>query len=63
MAMDDNSIFPFGKTHKGKKMANVPDDYLLWFWGENCVEFRAGNLYGQKRDIMVYIDDNFDDLP
>lgn len=61
--MDDNSIFPFGKTHNGKKMANVPDDYLLWFWDENKEDFRAGRCYGVKRDIMIYIDDFFDDLP
>jgi uncharacterized protein (DUF3820 family) len=61
--MDDNSLFPFGKTHKGKKMANVPDDYLLWFWGENCEAYRRGELHGSMKEVMMYIDDFFDDLP
>jgi uncharacterized protein (DUF3820 family) len=27
--MTDNDLMPWGK-YKGKKMANVPADYLLW---------------------------------
>lgn len=61
--MRDDSIFQFGKMHKGKKLANVPDDYLIWFWGENCVAYRAGEIKGQKREIMEYIEDCFDNLP
>ena len=29
--MNDESIMPFGK-HKGKKMADVPGDYLIWIY-------------------------------
>ena len=29
----DTSLMPFG-IHKGKTMANVPAEYLLWFWRE-----------------------------
>lgn len=29
--MKDTSLMPFGK-HKGKALANVPNDYLLWLW-------------------------------
>ena len=29
--LKDDSIMPWG-IHKGKKMANVPDDYLLYLW-------------------------------
>jgi uncharacterized protein (DUF3820 family) len=31
MALTDNSFMPYGK-HKGKKMINVPADYLLWLY-------------------------------
>lgn len=29
--MEDTSIMPWGR-HQGKKMANVPPDYLLWIY-------------------------------
>lgn len=29
MALTDNDIMPFG-AHKGKKLIDVPDNYLLW---------------------------------
>lgn len=32
--MTDNDLMPFGK-HKGKKMANVPASWLVWFYDEN----------------------------
>ena len=47
--MDDNTIMPFGK-HKGEKMANVPDAYLLWLY-EN------GKCVGE---IKEYIENNLD---
>lgn len=28
---DDNTIMPFG-VFKGKKLANIPADYLLWLF-------------------------------
>lgn len=31
MALTDNSFMPYGKF-KGKKMVNVPADYLLWLY-------------------------------
>jgi uncharacterized protein (DUF3820 family) len=45
--MDDNSIMPFGE-HKGKKMANVPEDYLLWLYDK-------GKAFGE---VKRYIEDN-----
>lgn len=30
----DNTIMKFG-AHKGKKLGNVPDKYLLWWYTEN----------------------------
>jgi uncharacterized protein (DUF3820 family) len=30
----DDTIIPFGKF-KGSKLANVPDWWLIWYYGEN----------------------------
>ena len=49
--MNDNSLMPFGK-HKGVKMANVPESYLIWLY-ENS------NIYGE---LKQYIEDNLDVL-
>lgn len=32
--MDDNSVMPYG-IHKGKKLANVPAQYLIWLYENN----------------------------
>ncbi len=50
--MDDNSIMPFGK-HKGKRLVDVPADYLLW-----CYE----NLTNLSKDLKEYIEGNKDFL-
>lgn len=47
--MNDDSIMPFG-IHQGKRLADVPDKYLLW-------------LYENKKcfgDLKAYIEDNLD---
>jgi len=49
--MDDNSIMPFGK-YKGEKMANVPAEYLIWFYENRMV-------YGWMKE---YIENNLDVL-
>lgn len=58
--MDDNSIMPFGK-HKGEKMANVPDDYLDWYWGENEIAYYGRRLNPVQTEIMEYIEENLPD--
>jgi uncharacterized protein (DUF3820 family) len=30
----DDTVINFGK-YKGEKLANVPDKWLLWYYGEN----------------------------
>ena len=61
--MNDKSIMPFGE-HKGKELANVPDDYLRWFWGENKHEFinSSDRMNQDKFDFMVYIKDSLENL-
>ncbi len=58
--MDDNSTMPLGE-HKGEKMANVPDNYLMWFWGENVHTYRNEPLALDSDDfeVMQYIEDSF----
>lgn len=49
--MTDEDIMTFG-VHKGKKLANVPDDYLLWLYDmDKC--------YGA---LKAYIQDNLEVL-
>ena len=49
--LNDNSLMPFG-IHKGKEMANVPDQYLRWL-------YQSGKCYG---DVKEYIEENADVL-
>lgn len=49
--MDDNSLMPFG-IHKGKKLANVPDNYLIWLYdNDKC-----------SGELKKYIKNNLDSL-
>ena len=50
-AFTDKSIMPWGK-YKGKKMANVPADYLLWVFENNKCSY----------DVALYVRDNMDVL-
>lgn len=47
--MNDQSIMPFG-FHKGKKLEDVPDEYLLWLWDR-------GQIFGE---LKAYIEDNLE---
>lgn len=49
--MTDKSIMTFG-VHKGKTLANVPANYLLWLYENN-------KCYGE---LKAYIKDNLDVL-
>ncbi|MEC7753833.1 MAG: DUF3820 family protein [Bacteroidota bacterium] len=61
--MTDTDLMPFGK-YKGTAMANVPDDYLMWFWKKNVREYNLGVLTGSwNKQLMAYIEDSFTDLP
>ena len=58
--MKDEDLMPFGKF-KGKKMIEVPDSYLKWFWMENAAAYHGlGDelSYSAKR-VMGYIEDCF----
>lgn len=48
----DKTLFSFGK-HQGKKLANVPAEYLLW-----C----RANIKNLGLGLKRYIDDNMDAL-
>jgi uncharacterized protein (DUF3820 family) len=47
--MDDKGIMPFG-MHKGKALANVPADYLLFLYNEN-------KLYGALKQYVESVMD------
>jgi len=49
MKLTDDSPMPFGKEHYGKRMEDVPAQYLLW-----CYE-KIANL---RADVKAYIEDN-----
>lgn len=49
--LTDNSLMPFG-MYREKTMANVPADYLLWF-------YEKGKGY---KEVKKYIKKNFDVL-
>lgn len=51
MILTDESPMPFGKW-QGRKMANVPADYLIWLYENN----KCNN------DVREYIEDNLEVL-
>lgn len=46
---------PFGK-YQGTLMANVPDDYLVWFWEKNIDRYKKGKSTVQESMVIEYID-------
>ena len=48
---DDNSIMPFGE-HKGKKMINVPDSYLMFIYSQSWIS--------KWPQLEEYIKDNYE---
>lgn len=51
--LTDESPMPFGK-HKGKKLANVPADYLLWIYGSGILP--------SFKNLEEYIEENMNVL-
>lgn len=49
--LTDNDLMPYGQ-HRGKKLANVPSDYLLWAYDQPWC----------KGALRAYIQDNMDVL-
>lgn len=57
MKLTDESLMPWGKEHRGKKMANVPASYLDWAYSF-IVEKNINSI--SARDLKIYIDENRD---
>lgn len=55
--MDDNDLMPFGK-HKGKKLMDVPDDYLIWLY-QNITDKEHRNT--DELCLINYIVDSFNE--
>lgn len=51
----DETLMPFGK-HQGTKLANVPDEYLIWLYHE----MKRGGMTTDKRALIAYIEENID---
>ena len=45
--LTDESVLSFGK-YKGKKLIDVPEEYLIWWYKENV-------------DLINYVEDSIDD--
>lgn len=57
--MNDQSLMPFGK-YKGRKMEDVPADYLLWLRDQVCrdnqvKEYIEENLSALMKECPDYI--------
>ena len=50
--MDDNSLMPFG-DHAGKKLKDVPDDYLIFLYDEE-----SGWIEREHPGLYDYIEEN-----
>ena len=63
MKLTDDSQMPFGQ-HKGRKMEDVPAQYLMYLWGENSNKFKDGKIPEDRPlfGVMEYIEDNLDVL-
>ena len=63
MVLTDTDPMPFS-MHKGKEMANVPSNWLKWYWGENVHDYVNGRfMYDNQKAVMAYIEDSFTNLP
>lgn len=56
MELTDNDIMPFG-AHKGKKLIDVPDHYLLWLNGQIEDKSKLHWSYTEKL-LNKYINEN-----
>ena len=60
MHLTDESKMIFGK-HRGEKLVDVPDEYLLGVWKDNKEDYNDGKIgYKPKAKLMDYIKDNLD---
>jgi uncharacterized protein (DUF3820 family) len=60
--LNDDDLMSFG-IHKGKKLIEVPDAYLLWFWNWKKEEYFYPDLFDLKEEhasLMGYIEDSLD---
>jgi len=58
----DDSIMPFG-AHKGKRMEDVPADYLLWLEDNADTKSRSFHpaLYGYISSVYDVLEEEVDD--
>lgn len=56
MALSDSDIMPFG-AHKGKKLADVPDHYLIWL-NDQIKDKSKLHWTATDKLLNTYIDEN-----
>jgi hypothetical protein len=59
--LNDESPMPLGK-YRGRKMADVPADYLLWYGQQPELTQVHNSVKANDRAIREYIKDNRDAL-
>ena len=60
--INDESIIKFGK-YRGKRLEDVPDSYLIWFWNMNSETYKNKKfMHAHQRELMAYIEDNLDSI-
>jgi uncharacterized protein (DUF3820 family) len=43
--LTDTSLCPWGKMYRGVPMSEVPDEYLIWFYGLDDAKCKCPLLY------------------
>lgn len=62
MELTDECKMPFGK-HAGKKMEDVPADYLLWLYDELNADHSKSRFNDREgKWVRIYIRENLDVL-
>lgn len=59
-SLTDEDEMPFGK-HKGKKMRDVPAEYLDWLRDQAFVRYSWPKVYGYIRNNANVIDSELDE--
>jgi uncharacterized protein (DUF3820 family) len=47
----DESIMPYGK-YKGRKMANIPGDYLIWLFENNKCCYHVSKYIQDNMEVL-----------
>ena len=61
MKLNDESIHKYGKKHRGKKLEELPDDYMIWLFEEiNSKKEQRRSRY--ETAFLKYFEENEDSI-